>query len=1102
MNEHPSFSRLALAAALIEYDNDIDDPYKEYIDHRTSAVFRQFTQQRRAPSLPPLVTRGQGFAGVGAGKGTALPLPPGSAARSTFSAHSGDMPPDIPPDVNIDLDDWDLPEHMVSEEAKLQHMSPANPLSPSHPPSQPLSPLSPLANVPGAPDYPPSPAYASPSYGPGSPRDATFAAEAHGASARAGHGRTISEVSMPVHRPRSIHLESISDNTQEYMDEMPGRHSLDAYGAEADAAVRGAGSVQSRPSADSHNRRQSILGHLNLEDDYGRPAAPIMVRLPDSPTSERFGRPVGSRPPVPRSPEGRAPSRGLVIDEQDILANAFEMPGPPPELGARFTPGGLHRLSLNLEQIDSHSDSGRPARRPSLVYLDRPDSVASGPPGSFYGPGSEVDAGSPTRPVFDDIPTAEEYGRPLRPAKYNNQAYRMARHQLLRPKTLIMPSVLEGTERPTATVHIPEGFTLGEKPLPEDARASILNQGKGVPLSLAQRTFASSLMVGGARDDDFFQGQAAEGEVLPGGLTEEERFAVEQERRQPGKLYGTSLIDQLEARKTALSNKKRVFYGDNRPSMMARSTQSAFLAPPGQGPPDGDPGQRPMSYAPGGSDRPISMAVNDPRPKSYAPGVPALNLPDEDAEEGDLGTANRTRNVRSVFGTDMVWEREMAKLRELQLAQARANEEEDVRKHAKEEAKQAKIDARESKMYHTSQRKSLFGVGSGNSRKSMLNPEFVPENDPNFVRPMSIAFGPGGMIIPTGNEDTGDESDDEGESDRPYDASPRTSRDRPPTVYSDRPATTYSDRPPTHMLDVEGPELTSRIFQPPAPALSRRSGSRLGAETWYRDSDDDEDMPLSRSKGRPAPAPIQVVESGYESDSEEDVPLSRLKVVDSDEELPLSQLRKGPAVGTPTTATSATVRPKSGAPSLPVLGDLANFDITPTSPLSPPSGRNSPPVGASAGLSGDEDEDEDEVPLFVRKARQRASQPKTKEEIEDDLPLGWKHAGGGSNRTTQMTPSFYQQPGMPYSPYGPAMGMGGMGMGGMGMGMGMMPMNMGSQMMPMSPMGPMLGAPMPYQPGQPGLEMPDPGSNIDRWRQNVSGRAGSVASSAPSHVGR
>jgi hypothetical protein len=554
-----------------------------------------------------------------------------------------------------------------------------------------------------------------------------------------------------------------------------------------------------------------------------------------------------------------------------------------------------------------------------------------------------------------------------------------------------------------------------------------------------------------------------------------------------------------------------VFYGDNRPSMMARSTtQSTLLAPPGQqGPPEGEVGARPMSYAPGGGNRPISMAVNDPRPKSYAPGVPTLNFPDEDAEDGDLGTANRARNTRSVFGPDMVWEREMAKLKELQAAQARANEEVEARERAKEEAKQAKVDARESKMYHAAQRKSFFGgVGSGNSRKSMLNPDFVPENDPNFVRPMSIAFGPGGIIIPTGNEDTGDESDDEGDGSR-NETSPRTSRDRPTTTYSERPQSTFSDRPPTLVLDTNGSELTGIIPQPPGPPPPRRPGSRLGVETWFADSDEEEDAPLSRRKSRPAPAPIQPPEmSGYDSDSEEDVPLSRLKVVDSDEEVPLSRLRKGPAVGTPTTATSGTVRPKSGAPSLPGLGDgLLDFDLTPTSPLSPTprSGANSPPVGASAGLSGDEEEDEDDVPLFVRKARQRASQPKTKEEIEDDLPLGWKHAGGGgSNRATQTQsfarPSFYGQP-APYSPYGmPGMGM----MGGMG---GMMPpmSPMGPPMNPMGmggmPMGGMGMPPMGY--GQPGMEMPDPGSNIDRWRQNVSGRAGSVAgSAAPSHVGR
>lgn len=528
-------------------------------------------------------------------------------------------------------------------------------------------------------------------------------------------------------------------------------------------------------------------------------------------------------------------------------------------------------------------------------------------------------------------------------------------------------------------------------------------------------------------------------------------------------------------------------------------------------PPTGEPDARPMSYAPTSGDRPISYAPGDARPMSYAPGTaPTINFPDEDAEDGDIGNAaatTRAAKSRSVFGVDTVWEREMAKLKDIQAAEASARAEAEKRERAKEEARQAKLEGRQrlpDKYDKQSNRKTIFGgVGSGNSRKSMLNPDYVPENDPNFVRPISVAFGPGGVIIPTGNNDEDrDEGDDEAE--------PRTSR--------------MSDRPPTLVLESEGSDLGGVVPAPRGPPPPRRPGSRLGVETWFADSDDEseDDVPLSKGKGKanvlpPPPTLPNMMGGAADSDSDdEDVPLSKLKVVDSDEEVPLSQLRKKDAGSSPSTT--------AGAPTLPTLrpvgGESLSLDlpgsslpVSPTSPISP---------GVSGGGTGGEEDDDE--PLFVRKARQRATRAvdepeKTAEEIEDDLPLGWKHAGaagaGGGGRAQSFFPpsaSFYGQPPQQYgSPYGvqsaygvPGMGMPGMGYGGMPP--GMPPMSpMGGMHPPMMPMAPGMGMGMPY-PQQP-YEMPDPGSNIDKWRQGVApGRAGSVAGSvapsvAPSQVG-
>lgn len=109
--------------------------------------------------------------------------------------------------------------------------------------------------------------------------------------------------------------------------------------------------------------------------------------------------------------------------------------------------------------------------------------------------------------------------------------------------------------------NIPDGYTLGDKPLPPGSRSSILTtevRGRpGLPLSLSQKTFRSSLMVDGRREDDSY---------WVGGATEDGELGVEYAGgpdelgpvdRRPGKLYGKSLMDQLEARKTAMKAKQR-----------------------------------------------------------------------------------------------------------------------------------------------------------------------------------------------------------------------------------------------------------------------------------------------------------------------------------------------------------------------------------------------------------------------------------------------------------------------------------------------------------------------------------------------------------------
>jgi hypothetical protein len=145
--------------------------------------------------------------------------------------------------------------------------------------------------------------------------------------------------------------------------------------------------------------------------------------------------------------------------------------------------------------------------------------------------------------VFDEIPTAEQYGKPLKAAKYtNSRPTRLSRHDLLRPKTLVMPSSLANIPPPQIAPKkweiAPEGFSIGEKPLPAGARTSVLTIGgvAHIPLSLSQRTFRSSLLVGGERGEAWVGGAEVDGEVAVG-KKEREGLTEETMERRPGKLY-------------------------------------------------------------------------------------------------------------------------------------------------------------------------------------------------------------------------------------------------------------------------------------------------------------------------------------------------------------------------------------------------------------------------------------------------------------------------------------------------------------------------------------------------------------------------------------
>lgn len=161
---------------------------------------------------------------------------------------------------------------------------------------------------------------------------------------------------------------------------------------------------------------------------------------------------------------------------------------------------------------------------------------------------------------------------------------------LLRPKVLVMPSPLQSVAPPAPPVdHVRDGFTLSKDgpPLPPGARSarrtSILLGGSDVPAPIASNSFTPNPLNDLTSAQKLFRNTlAVEGhfdaysEDLPRAKEDGEQIEIYPEeqlveeaplpppppeissaKRPPGKLYGKSLIDDLESRKAQMRSKQR-----------------------------------------------------------------------------------------------------------------------------------------------------------------------------------------------------------------------------------------------------------------------------------------------------------------------------------------------------------------------------------------------------------------------------------------------------------------------------------------------------------------------------------------------------------------
>ncbi|EIN10747.1 hypothetical protein PUNSTDRAFT_85042 [Punctularia strigosozonata HHB-11173 SS5] len=646
-------------------------------------------------------------------------------------------------------------------------------------------------------------------------------------------------------------------------------------------------------SGDGRDRRQSVasLGSKMLLDE-GEPN-PFAVRPPSPERASRF--------------DPKARNRALSISSRDLLAdenNSFSVPLPSPSRTSRFDPKGAARA-----RTMSNGSLG------SRMLLD--------------------DAASYTSNALD---------RPY------------SKLELMRPKVLVMPSPLQTTEPPPKpSPYAREGFQLSTEgpPLPAAARAnrrasavlSTIQPSGSLPaasatnpfvpnprasMTLSQLTFRSALSLAGQRDGASadmdlplpLPRAAAEGEqahfedpvepeLLPEPVitVEVDEPQTDPRARPPGKLFGKSLIDDLEERKANMRAKQRVFRGDDRPSMMARQQRSSTLIDPSSFQ------QRPVSQRMSSFHSQGTMDNRLSRRNSKT----LLNFDDDGPQRspvspGTLSTDNQMSKSRSVFGVDTLWEREMAKLKEIE-AKEKA---EAAEREKREEAEEANASSKKGKKGKSKDK------GKGKAKAEADTPS----------------------VSPTINVDP---------------SPPRVSAE-PPRLPEVAKAITRGPPPPglddseSSNSDVEG--------EPSVAAISGRN--QVLNEAWG--SSDEEDRVPRRTSGvgpRHPSTHKPPAQALHEIDSDEDVPLAatvqhaRQRYItsggplqdDSDEEKPLAVLVE---------------KVKLGVPSI-------DFDK---------------PLLSTSSKAGEDDEDDQPLGLRASRASMLRSPSNAGPVEDDDVPLG------------------------------------------------------------------------------------------------------------------
>ncbi|KAG5646568.1 hypothetical protein DXG03_002871 [Asterophora parasitica] len=649
------FSRIQLAAALLEYDNENDNPDAPNRSAHESAIFlpfRQNAENRRA------IPRKGDYLGVSTGDDGGSAALGHRQSRASINTLLNPFPVGDPEDeeleaeeLEVDLASWGLdsfiPKDKASKNGKGKEKS--TDVLPPH-------------SVSSVPSHHPLTNHDSP---------VTSPKRALGASRSMSVGGNLEYFGTDLRRP-------------------------------------GLSAIQM-----DDNRRRSIASPM---DTIGMEPPQILQRRRASSYSVFTGQASSALESVP-FPSTSIRSGSPVVNEDSRLRSS--------SFAGRLEPPSMHERALSNASVDSKllfKEGEQPVDRQRtmsnatmatiLMADDNPFAIRPPSRSSRFDPKAAAHARTMSNASMGSRVMLDQDAVSVRTSQVPDSQERRysTTLDLLRPKVLVMPSPLQPTTASPGNDQVRAGFLLTSDgpPLPPGARSSrrasaaysvidappiasnSFTPNSTAALSLSQMTFRNTLKIGGQQDSVVdlnmpratVDGEQAQFEpnfedtpiIAVSDVDEPFKTA-----RPAGKLFGKSLIDDLENRKAQMRSKQRTFTGDDRPSMMARGSNqrtSTLIDPAALQ-------SRPVSQhlvslgSPGGQ-----QALGR---RNSANVKPLLNFDDENKVAAHHTPGTRLPQGRSVFGVDTLWEKEMIKLKEIEAREKAAEEERKLREAAEEE---------------------------------------------------------------------------------------------------------------------------------------------------------------------------------------------------------------------------------------------------------------------------------------------------------------------------------------------------------------------------------------------------------------------------------